>query len=37
MSRTEISRLSDEDLMAVVDRKDPDAFEALYDLSLIHI
>ena len=31
MSRTEISRLSDEDLMAVVDRKDPDAFEALYD------
>jgi RNA polymerase sigma-70 factor, ECF subfamily len=27
----ELSRLSDEDLMAVVDRKDPDAFEALYD------
>ena len=31
MSRADIARLSDEDLMAVVDRKDPDAFEALYD------
>ena len=31
MNPAELSRLSDEDLMAVVDRKDPDAFEALYD------
>ena len=31
MNPGELSRLSDEDLMAVVDRKDPDAFEALYD------
>ena len=31
MTRDDLYRLSDEDLMAVVDRKDPDAFEALYD------
>ena len=31
MSLAETARLSDEDLMAVVDRKDPVAFEALYD------
>ena len=27
----ELARLADEDLMAIVDRKDPEAFEALYD------
>jgi RNA polymerase sigma-70 factor (ECF subfamily) len=26
-----LARLADEDLMAIVDRKDPEAFEALYD------
>ena len=31
MSTAELSRLGDEELMAVVDRKDPRAFEALYD------
>ncbi len=31
MSKDDLSRLADEDLMAFVDRKDPDAFEALYD------
>ncbi len=31
MNPAELSRLADEDLMALVDRKDPDAFEALYD------
>lgn len=31
MTPAELSRLGDEELMAVVDRKDPHAFEALYD------
>lgn len=31
MNVTELARLADEELMAVVDRKDPAAFEALYD------
>jgi RNA polymerase sigma-70 factor, ECF subfamily len=31
MSSAELARLGDEDLMALVDRKDPDAFEVLYD------
>jgi RNA polymerase sigma-70 factor, ECF subfamily len=31
VSPMDVARLSDEDLMAVVDRKDPVAFEALYD------
>lgn len=31
MSSSDLSRLADEDLMAYVDRKDPDAFATLYD------
>src|SRR5680860_302428 len=31
MTAAEISRLADEELMALVDRKDPIAFEVLYD------
>ena len=31
MNPAELARLADEDLMAIVDRKDPGAFEALYD------
>jgi RNA polymerase sigma-70 factor, ECF subfamily len=31
MSSAELARIGDEDLMALVDRKDPDAFEVLYD------
>ena len=31
MKRDEIQRLADEDLMILVERKDPTAFEALYD------
>jgi RNA polymerase sigma-70 factor (ECF subfamily) len=31
MNREELQRLADEDLMTLVDRKDPDAFEVFYD------
>jgi RNA polymerase sigma-70 factor (ECF subfamily) len=31
MKREELQRLADEDLMTLVDRKDPDAFEVFYD------
>src|SRR3954451_24867190 len=31
MNRKELQRLADEDLMTLVDRKDPDAFEVFYD------
>lgn len=31
MGAAELSRLADEELMAIVDRKDPDAFAVLYD------
>lgn len=31
LTPAELARLADEDLMAIVDRKDPEAFEALYD------
>ena len=31
MKRDELNRLADEDLMVLVERKDPSAFEILYD------